>query len=246
MAYDGSKYCGWQLQKDRPTIQGSIEEALKKICSRPVRVHGSGRTDSGVHALGQVAHFDPPESKNGLPWHKALNSLLPGSIRVIRSLALDQDFHARFSAVSKTYSYTIWTEPDFVFPQRKNYVWQAGPLGLKAMKDASLSLLGKHDFRAFMNTGTMVSSTWREIKQISFDSGLYPQELVIRVRADGFLKQMVRNIVGALVVIGRKKYPDNYLEQILFARNRILAPATAPARGLCLEQVEYPERTGVH
>ena len=246
LAYDGGKYCGWQLQKDRPTIQGFIEDALEKICSKQVRVHGSGRTDSGVHALGQVAHFDPPENRVRLPWQKALNALLPDSIRVIRSAATDQNFHARFSALSKTYSYTLWTGPDFVYPQRRHYVWKTGPLDPGAISLAAKSLVGLHDFRSFMNTGTFVSSTWREIKEISFGTGLYPQELVIRVRAEGFLKQMARNIVGALVLTGRKKYPPHYLEQILSGGKRALAPATAPARGLCLESVEYPDQCGAH
>ncbi len=246
LAYDGTGYEGWQLQKAGPTIQGFIEDAIKTICGLRIRVHGSGRTDSGVHALGQVAHFDTSDHKAPLPWQKALNSILPDSIRVIRSQTVNQDFHARFSAISKTYSYTLWTEPDFVFPQRRNYVWKTGPLDLEAMKNASDFLLGIQDFRAFMNSGTIVRSTLREVKSISFDSGLYPQELAIRITADGFLKQMVRNIAGALVIIGRKKYPPDHLKQVLSSGNRTLAPATAPARGLCLECVRYPGKHGAH
>jgi tRNA pseudouridine38-40 synthase len=240
LAYDGSEYKGWQLQKNDPTIQGFVEDAIGKICGFRVPVHGSGRTDSGVHALGQTAHFDPPGDKVSLPWQRALNSILPDSIRVVRSQTVSPDFHARFSAVSKTYSYTLWTESDFIFPQRKNFVWQTGRLNLEAMKKASDFILGTRDFRAFMNSGTTVENTIRQVRTISFDSGFYPQELVIRVSADGFLKQMVRNIIGALVVIGRKKYPPDHLRQVLFSGHRILAPATAPARGLCLECVRYP------
>lgn len=241
LAYDGGKYHGWQLQKDRPTIQGFIEEALKRICAQPVRVHGSGRTDAGAHATGQVAHFDPPDNKAGIPWQKALNAILPPSIRVIRSMAPGPEFHARYSAISKTYSYSLWTDPDFVLPQRRNYVWKTGPLNLRAMKEASCCLLGRHDFRAFMNTGTPVTSTLRQVTRVSFDPGFYPQELVFRITADGFLKQMVRNIVGALVIAGGRKYPGDYLEQILSAKKRCLAPATSPARGLCLENVQYSD-----
>ena len=240
LAYDGSEYKGWQLQKNDPTIQGFVEDALRTICGFRVPVHGSGRTDSGVHALGQTAHFDPPGDKALLPWQRALNSLLPDSIRVVRSQTVSHDFHARFSAVSKTYSYTLWTEPDFVFPQRRNFVWQSGRLNLEAMREASRHLLGARDFKAFMNSGTTVADTIRQIQAISFNPGFYPQELVIRISADGFLKQMVRNIVGALVIIGRKKYPPDHLEQVLLSGQRALAPATAPARGLCLEYVGYP------
>lgn len=239
LAYDGTNYHGWQLQKNQPTIQGIVENNLAQICSRPVRIHGSGRTDAGVHALGQTAHFDPPTNQAELPWQKALNSLLPESIRIIQARLMDNDFHARFSALSKTYSYSLWTEPDFVLPQRRNYVWKTGPLDMDALKHASASLLGTHDFRTFMNKGTKVNTTWRKITNISFYPGLYPQELVVKITADGFLKQMVRNIVGALVLIGRKKYSRDYILQILKTKNRDKAPATAPARGLCLESVEY-------
>lgn len=239
LAYDGTGYHGWQLQKNQQTIQGVVEKGLAQICSRPVRVHGSGRTDAGVHALGQTAHFDLPANQAGLPWQKALNSILPESIRIIQARSMDNDFHARYSAISKTYSYSFWTEQDFVLPQRRCYVWKTGPLDLDALRNASASLLGKHDFKAFMNKGTKVNTTWRKITDISFHPGLYPQELVVRITADGFLKQMVRNIAGALVIVGRKKYPRDFLLQILKTKNRDMAPATAPARGLCLESVRY-------
>ncbi|MFP4083359.1 MAG: tRNA pseudouridine(38-40) synthase TruA [Desulfonatronovibrio sp.] len=246
LAYDGTGYHGWQLQKNQQTIQGIVEKSLARICSRAVRVHGSGRTDAGVHALGQTAHFDPPGNLAGLPWQKALNSLLPESIRIIEARSVNDNFHARYSAISKTYSYSLWTEQDFVLPQRRYYVWKTGPLNLQALEDASASLAGTHDFKAFMNKGTKVHTTWRRINDISFHPGLYPQELVIKITADGFLKQMVRNIVGALVIVGRGKYQRDYLLRILDTQDRNKAPATAPARGLCLENVEYPLQHSAH
>lgn len=246
LAYDGSGFHGWQLQPDAPTVQGCIEKALERICSRPVRIHGSGRTDAGVHALGQVAHFDQPENKASVPWQKALNAILPDSIRVTRSLILGPDFHARFSAVSKTYCYNLWLEPDYVFPQRRNFVWKTGPLDLESMKKGSDLLVGKHDFRAFMNSGTEVRSTQRKVTGISFIQGLYPQELAVRITADGFLKQMARNIIGALVSVGRHKNHWTKLSRFLSDKTRPLTPATAPARGLCLEKVEYPEKYRAH
>ncbi|MFN2267418.1 MAG: tRNA pseudouridine(38-40) synthase TruA [Desulfonatronovibrio sp.] len=240
LAYDGTDFHGWQLQKNSNSIQGVMEQALEKICSEPIRIHGSGRTDAGTHALGQVAHFDPPLCRSDIPWQKALNSILPTSIRVINANKTDKDFHARFSCISKTYSYTLWTESDFLYPQRRSFVWQTGSVDLHLMEQAAKHLLGKQDFKSFMNKGTAVSSTYREIFCYSFEPGLYPQELVFKVKADGFLKQMVRNIMGTLADIGRKKYPPACLAWIIKVKNRENAPATAPAKGLCLEKVEYP------
>lgn len=240
LAYDGTDFHGWQLQKNSNTIQGVMEQTLEKICSVPIRIHGSGRTDAGTHALGQVAHFDPPPGRSDIPWQKALNSILPTSIRVIKANKTDKDFHARFSCMAKTYSYTLWTESDFLYPQRRNFVWQTGRIDLHLMEQATKHLLGKQDFKSFMNKGTAVNSTYREIFSCSFGPGLYPQELVFKVKADGFLKQMVRNIMGALADIGRKKYPPDYLAWLIRLKKRENAPATAPAKGLCLEKVEYP------
>lgn len=241
IAYDGTRYHGWQVQPGRPTIQGCLEQALEKICSSRTGVHGSGRTDAGVHATGQTAHFDPPEKTLGLPWQKALNSILPSSIRIVRAQAAPEHFHARFSAQSKTYSYTFWTENNFVLPQRRNYVWKTGSLDLDIMQKALQHLLGRRDFACFMNTGTPVSSTVRNIIRARFSQGLYPQERVLWITADGFLKQMVRNIAGTLVCAGRGKLKPAEIEHLIFMKDRSLTPATAPAQGLCLERVNYPD-----
>ncbi|RQD55525.1 tRNA pseudouridine(38-40) synthase TruA [Desulfonatronovibrio magnus] len=241
LAYDGTEYNGWQLQHEQPTVQGTLEKAISRICSCQVRVHGAGRTDAGTHALGQVAHFDPPDDKISLPWNKALNSLLPSSIRVIDLQTVSRDFHSRFSALSKTYNYTYWTEKLFVYPQRRRYVHKTGPLDIKAMTEAAASLVGRHDFRAFMNTGSSVNTCTRTVHKVSFSAGLYPQETVLRISADGFLKQMVRNIAGTLEVIGRNKYPVHYLDQLMKGKDRTTGPATAPAKGLCLESICYPD-----
>ncbi|WP_035243854.1 tRNA pseudouridine(38-40) synthase TruA [Desulfonatronovibrio hydrogenovorans] len=240
LAYEGTRYHGWQLQKDTMTIQEVVEQALAKICDHKIRVHGSGRTDAGTHALGQVAHFDPPDSKAHIPWQRALNSVLPESVRVVKSCQVDREFHARFSALSKTYSYTLWTEQDFVYPHRRRYVWKTGPLDMEAMTLACRHITGIHDFKSFMNAGTPVANTRRRVFSAGLCEGFHPCELVFMIKADGFLKQMVRNIVGSLVAIGRGKFPPEHMAEILDFRNRSLAPPTAPARGLCLERVEYP------
>ena len=239
LAYDGTGYNGWQIQKDGLTIQGEVEKALSRICSASIRLHGSGRTDAGVHALGQVAHFDPPQGLLNVPWDRALNALLPPDIRVLDFARTDREFHARFSARAKKYSYTLWTEKAFFYPQRRNFVWNTGPLDLAAIQDGAQCLLGSHDFSSFMNKGTEIRDTVRTVLDICMVPGLTSRETVIFIEAGGFLKQMARNIVSALVHIGRKKISCRDLEYVLKSRDRSLAPATAPARGLCLEQVTY-------
>jgi len=239
LAYDGTGYHGWQVQKNGLTIQGEVEKALSRICAVNIRVHGSGRTDAGVHALGQVAHFDPPPGLLKVPWHRALNAILPPSIRVLDFTPTDREFHARFSARAKQYSYTLWTQGAFFYPQRRNFVWNTGPLDLKAMQAATTSLTGSHDFNCFMNKGTEITDTIRTVRNILLAPGFTPRETVVWIQADGFLKQMARNIVSALVQVGRKKLSQADLESIIQGRDRALAPATAPARGLCLEHVIY-------
>ncbi len=239
IAYDGTGYQGWQVQKNGVTVQGEVEKALYCICSKHLRVHGSGRTDAGVHALGQVAHFDPPPGYRKVPWDRALNALLPPSIRILDWTEADEEFHARFSARGKQYSYTLWTSRECLHPQRRNFVWNTGPLDLEAMQDATYCLLGSHDFSSFMNKGTEIRDTVRTIQHICIVPGFTPRETVILIRAGGFLKQMARNMVSALVQVGQKKISSRDLETVLKSRNRSLAPATAPARGLCLDYVEY-------
>ncbi len=239
IAYDGTGYQGWQVQKNGITIQGEVEKALYRICSKSMRVHGSGRTDAGVHALGQVAHFDPPPRYHKVPWDRALNTLLPSSIRVLHWAKAEEEFHARFSARGKQYSYTLWTAGAYFYPQRRNFVWNTGPLDLEAMQNSISCLLGSHDFSSFMNKGTEIKDTVRTIQHLCFVPGFTPPETVVQIRASGFLKQMARNIVSALVQVGQKKISSRDLETVLKNRDRSLVPATAPARGLCLDHVKY-------
>lgn len=237
LAYVGTGYAGWQVQGNAPSVQGRLEEALARICNLPVRVHASGRTDAGVHALGQVAHFDPPPERGHIPWRRALNAILPGDVAVVAAEPAPPDFHARFSARAKEYSYTLWTEPGYVLPQRRPFVWPVSGIKLDAMQEAAERLKGVHDYAAFQNVGTPVKSTVRELMRACVtDTGL---EAVWHFRADGFLKQMVRNIMGCLVEVGRGKLSPDRIEGLLKSRDRSLLPATAPPQGLCLEKVWY-------
>jgi tRNA pseudouridine38-40 synthase len=243
LAYEGTDFCGWQIQKGQPTIQECLEKHLSVLCAQPTRIFASGRTDSGVHALGQVAHVDIPENRTHIPWQKALNAMLPPSIRIVKAEEVGFNFHARYSCISKTYSYTMWTLSDYVLPQRRRYVWNTGPLDFRAMDRAAAHLVGEHDFTSFQNIGTDVRSAVRRVTRIDRSPGITGQEQIWTFSATGFLKQMVRNMVGLLYQVGRGKISPDQARTILQARDRSQAPATAPAQGLCLEYVEYPEDT---
>ncbi|MBU1248015.1 MAG: tRNA pseudouridine(38-40) synthase TruA [Proteobacteria bacterium] len=241
LAYEGTDYAGWQLQPGIRTVQGELEKAFFSITGEQVRVHGSGRTDAGVHALGQVAHFTAPATRSPIPWAKALNVNLPLDVRVLRAEDVADDFHARYSAQSKTYAYSLWCDRDRQLPQRRRFVWVCGEVDLEAMDKAARLLLGEHDFAAFQNKGTVVKTTIRTMHSICRVPGLHSEEWVWRFTACGFLKQMVRNIMGCLVAVGRGKIQAEQVGDILRGLRREAAPPTAPAHGLCLERVVYPE-----
>lgn len=175
VAYVGTRYNGWQIQTNGSSIQEEIEKGIARISGTHVRLHGSGRTDSGVHAMAQTAHFDVPEAKADIPWPRALNSMLPTDIRVLHHRVVDSEFHARFSATGKRYSYTLWTDPRFVLPHRTPYVWPVRNLDLAAMDAAATRLTGTHDFASFQNAGTPVSSTVRTVRSIRRSTGSTPE-----------------------------------------------------------------------
>lgn len=239
LAYEGADFCGWQIQPGCRTVQGELEKALERILGCPVRVHGSGRTDTGVHALGQVVHFDCDESRRDVPWMRSLNGLMPRDVRVVHVAVVDDDFHARYGASAKTYEYALWHERGFCLPQRRRYVWQCGPVDFDRMEEAAGLLMGEHDFAVFQNVGTIIKSTVRVVSDISRHPGVTEHESVWRFKANGFLKQMVRNMVGCLVACGRGKLDVDEVRALLDSRDRTLAPATVPPQGLTLMSVDY-------
>lgn len=250
LAYDGTAFAGWQLQAPGMgrTVQGCLEEALAVLCGQAVRVTGAGRTDSGVHALAQVAHADVPERRADLPWQKALNALLPADMSVVAAEIAPDDFHARFCATGKVYHYTLWTEPGHVLPWRRPYVWDVGRHGVldaAAMDVCAALFAGVHDFAAFQNAGSEVKTTTRLVHGVTRLPGDGP-EMVWRFHAEGFLKQMVRNLTGALVAVGRGKVSPEDIRSVLTQGQRRLAPQTAPASGLCLIAVEYGDNGRGH
>ncbi len=253
ISYVGTQYCGWQVQekaKPPPTIQGELERILKKVMGRPVRVHGAGRTDSGVHADGQVAHWDAPAEKAHYDWRRIFNAQLPRDIAVRHVEAVCPSFHSRFDAKAKTYHYTLWTDKSYVPPRLRPFVWDCGAVNIEAMRAALPALCGTHDFASLQNVGTPIDDTQRTISAISLES-VAPSALFVphsadtllqlRVTADGFLKQMVRNIVGLLVAIGQDKCAASDIAMILAAADRRKAPPTAPPQGLSLHKVYYED-----
>jgi tRNA pseudouridine38-40 synthase len=245
VAYKGTRFFGWQLQAhesgQQRTVQGCLEQAFHKILGRPVRLYAAGRTDSGVHALGQVAHVDVPAHKLDLPWQRALNANLPNDACVVAVEPAPPDFHARYSAVSKVYAYSLWLTRRYVLPQRLHYVWPVGGLDLEAMDRAACHLLGEHDFASFRNTGSDTKTSVRTVMRLERSTAPDSDgmEVVWTVQADGFLKQMVRNIVGTLVEVGRGGLEPGDVPAIQARRDRSAAPATAPAKGLTLREVHY-------
>jgi tRNA pseudouridine38-40 synthase len=236
--YDGSGYHGWQRQKNLPSVQEAIENAVSVISGQKVTVHGSGRTDAGVHALGQVASFHCDTRLSGAELQRGLNSLLPGDIVVLAGNRADDAFHARYDALRKTYRYRILNRGLRAAVGRQ-YAWHlSAPLNLDLMKEACALLVGKHDFKAFEGTGSPRSHTIREVFRASLDNE-GEQTVVFEIEADGFLKFMVRNIVGTLVTVGTGRLGPADFERILLARDRRLAGATAPPHGLFLTKVTY-------
>lgn len=243
LSYDGAEFSGWQVQPDAPTVQGTLASAIGRITGEKVLPQGSGRTDAGVHALAQVMTFVTESSVPTGNFVKALNDILPASVRVLEVTEAPPDFHARHSAQAKTYRYRLYRE-SICPPFLARYVWHYPyRLAEQEMARAANGVVGEHDFTSFAavdpergrgedavsNIRKIFSSSWERIGS----------ELVYTVRGSGFLHHMVRNIVGTFILIGRETLQVEDVTRILDARNRSAAGATAPASGLYLVDVEY-------
>jgi tRNA pseudouridine38-40 synthase len=242
LAYDGTDFCGWQVQPDAPSIQGALASAIGRITGEKVLPQGSGRTDAGVHALAQVATFTIESVIPTANLVIALNDVLPPAIRVLQCIEAPLDFHARKSAIAKTYRYRMY-RGDICPPFLARYVWHYPyPLDFDAMAQAAQVVEGEHDFTSFAavdpergkeepvsNVRTVFSSRWTQ----------QDQEFVYEIRGNGFLHHMVRNLVGTFLLAGKKTLNTDDVTRILADRNRSAAGATAPASGLYLINVEY-------
>ncbi len=236
LAYDGCRFAGWQRQKNARTVSATLEGALSKIFKRGIRVAGAARTDSGVHALGQVASAAIPSSLPLATLKRALNAWLPEDLLVRSVEAAPPGFHARFSATLKHYRYTLFNRRNRPLFERNVVTHVPGPLDLAAMRLAARLLTGRHDFKPFKSAGSQTGSSIRRLSRLSLRS----QKGVITIDAlgDGFLYHMVRRMVGLLVQIGKGRYPPRVVEELLEGRSPVIPP-TAPAKGLCLMEVRY-------
>jgi tRNA pseudouridine38-40 synthase len=238
--YDGAQFCGWQAQaQGERTVQGNLEVVLLKVFKQPVKVIASGRTDSGVHAQGQVVSFKANTRMKPLEIQRALNSLLPPDIAVHEAREVKSDFHAQYSVKEKTYRYTVLNRKyRSVFLRDRVYFYHY-PLHIARMRKAAKYLVGRHDFKSFQAYDLLRAErqTVRTIKKIMIKK---EEDLIyIDVTADGFLYKMVRNIAGTLLAIGSGQLPLDEMPKILKAKNRKSAWDTAPAEGLCLMAVKY-------
>jgi tRNA pseudouridine38-40 synthase len=255
LAYDGTAYVGWQRQAAGTSVQHLVEAALAEVEGRPVCVHGSGRTDAGVHALGQVASCDLAHPIPAADLLRALNAKLPPDVRVVSVDEAWPGFHARFDAVEKTYDYRIRVATGTT-PFLGRFVWDLRPpLDVAAMRQALGAVVGEHDFAAFQAAGSRAASSVRTLREAVVEAGPWPpdgldvdpaaQRVVVRFTANGFLRHMVRNLVGTLVEIGRGRRDPGDLARVLDSRDRGLAGPTAPPQGLFLARVRYRPDPGV-
>jgi len=245
IAYDGTSYAGWQRQKNQPTVQGVLEKKISLVTKASTTLHGAGRTDAGVHALGMAANFKTAASIPCSGFMKGLNSMLPADIRVLGVEEATAEFHARFAACGKSYLYQVISTPLILPTQRLYYTHFPGKFDFAAMAKALGFLVGEHDFTSFEAAGSrnidMVSGRGavREIYKAQVMPMPHGQGFSVEIHGNGFLRHMVRNIVGTLVDVGLgKKTIDNF-KKILYAKNRSEAGATAPACGLFLQEVFY-------
>ncbi|MBF0620467.1 MAG: tRNA pseudouridine(38-40) synthase TruA [Magnetococcales bacterium] len=236
VAYDGGAFAGWQYQPKLPTVQGALESALERLCKHPVTIMGAGRTDSGVHATGQLAHFQTNRPRPVKTFLKALNATTPRTMSVLDVQQVPAEYNARYTAFFREYHYRLSDAP-VPCPLERNRLWHLGPERLDdgAMSEALKTLLGKHDFSAFRASSCQAKTPIKVMQKLELvRSG---NELTITIGANAFLHHMVRNIVGSLVMVGQKRWPVEQMEAVLKGRDRELAGPTAPAHGLYLIKV---------
>ncbi|CDC10944.1 tRNA pseudouridine synthase A 2 [Lachnospiraceae bacterium CAG:364] len=237
VAYDGTNYCGWQVQPNGITVQEVLNQCLSEFTGENIETIGASRTDAGVHALGNVAVFDTEMRMPGDKFSFALNQRLPEDIRIQKSEEVDANFHPRYVKSQKTYEYRI-LNCRFPIPTERFYShFTYIPLDVDKMKEAASYLIGEHDFKSFCGTGAQVKTTVRTVKEIQIEKS--GDRITIRITGEGFLYNMVRIIAGTLMDIGGGLYPPEKMKEILEAKDRKKAGPTAPARGLTLMKIQY-------
>jgi len=241
--YIGSQYAGWQFQRHAISVQQVLEQALAQVAAAPIRVHCAGRTDAGVHATGQVVHFETPVKRPRRAWTLGVNANLPEDVAVCWAQPVDAGFHARFSAVARHYRYLILRRPVRSALWHQRALWTHRSLSVAPMREAAATLVGRHDFTSFRALACQAKSPVRTLHYLTLvERGAL---LELSVGADGFLHHMVRNLVGVLLAIGRGERPIGWAAELLALRDRARGGVTAPAHGLYLTGVDYPDRFGL-
>jgi len=236
--YDGSAFCGWQYQEHSPSVQAAVEKALSRVANVPLRVVCAGRTDTGVHAAGQVIHFDTTAQRSEFSWVRGANSNLPDSVRLLWARTVDAGFHARFKAQRRYYRYVIFNRAIHPAYLHKRVSWEYRPLEIEPMQQAAVHLIGEHDFSAYRAVACQAKSPIRTLHQL--DIRRHGQFIILDLTANAFLHHMVRNIAGVLMRIGAGEAKPDWARQVLEQRDRTLGGVTAPPDGLYFMQVDYP------
>jgi tRNA pseudouridine38-40 synthase len=238
--YCGVNYSGWQYQANAASVQDQVEKAIARVANEKIRVIAAGRTDTGVHGIGQIIHFDTHSIRHQHAWKRGVNTHLPNDISLLWTHPVDELFHARFSALGRSYRYVILNRDVSPSYLHGRVTWHYMPLAVELMQEAATALIGQHDFSAFRAAGCQSKNPVKEIRQVEINqSGPW---IWIDISADGFLHHMVRNIVGALFRIGEKQEPVEWLGEVLAESDRKHAGTTAAADGLYFVGVEYDLR----
>lgn len=241
--YDGSQFFGWQSQPDVHTVQDALQAALSGIAGERIAIIAAGRTDTGVHALEQVVHFDTSVERPLSAWVRGVNSLLPQSVAVLWAHAVPEEFHARFSAQARSYCYLLINRPVRSAVKYGKAGWFHTPLDVELMREAAQCLLGEHDFSAFRASECQAKSPIKNLMQL--DIARQGDMIVFDLTAGAFLHHMVRNIVGCLVYVGKGKHPPQWMQQVLQGRERSLSAPTFAPDGLYLRRISYDAKWGL-
>lgn len=243
LEYDGSRFLGWQTQPGGGTVQDAVEEALSMIADSRISVVAAGRTDRGVHAREQVIHFDIERARPISAWVRGANALLPPSSAILWATPVDAEFHARYSARARSYRYVLINRPVRPALSAARVGWFHAPLDIAAMRSAAQYLVGEHDFSAFRSSECQAKTPVRNVTVLRIEPRHERIDFV--VQANAFLHHMVRNLVGALVYVGKGRYPPHWVRELLASRDRSRAAPTFGAEGLYLESVDYEPRWGL-